>query len=262
MSDPTIGCRAAATTPPPSATSTTSGASTSSRPCRSPPRDRGQEPLDDRLLLGPVHLHPRPARGHVLPRAVGDLPHGGRRLADRLRDLVVRHVEHLAQHEHRPLGRVERLQHGEHRDRDALGELDVVGHVGAGEQRLGQPLADVVLAPPRQRAQPVERLPGDDPDEVGPRVAHLGPTVVAQVRPPQPGLLHDVLGVGRGAEHLVRDREEQAAVGDEGSSVMPATLRGSARASGGRPHDAAKPSDSMPRAMLVRAYRFASPNRR
>ena len=68
----------------------------------------------------------------------------------------------------------ERLEHGEHRDRDALGELDVVGDVGAGEQRLGQPLADVVLAPPRQRPQPVERLPGDDPDEVGARVAHLG----------------------------------------------------------------------------------------
>ena len=83
-------------------------------------------------------------------------------------------VEHLAQHEHRPLGRAEGLQHGQHRDRDALGELDVVGHVGAGEQRLGQPLADVLLAPPRQRAQPVERLPGDDPDQVGARVAHLG----------------------------------------------------------------------------------------
>src|SRR5690606_38278761 len=30
--------------------------------------------------------------------------------------------------------------------------------------------------------------------------------------PAQPALLHDVLGVRRGAEHLVRDREQQVAV--------------------------------------------------
>ena len=174
--------------------------------------DRGEEPVDDLLLLGAVDLHPRSPRGHVLARAVRDLPDRRRRLADRLGDLVVRHVEDLAQHEDRALGRRERLQHGQHRDRDALGELDVLGHVGAGEQRLGQPLADVVLAPAGQGAQPVERLAGDDPDQVGARVAHLG---VVDVRPPQPGLLDDVLGVGGRAEHLVGDGEEQAAVGDE-----------------------------------------------
>src|SRR5215203_7516527 len=106
--------------------------------------------------------------------------------------------------------------------RDALGELDVLGHVGTGVQRLGQPLPDVLLAPPRQRPQPVERLPGDDPDQVGPRVAHL---CAVDVGPPQPGLLDHVLGVSRRAEHLVGDGEEQAAVGEERvSSLMKRTL--------------------------------------
>ena len=45
--------------------------------------------------------------------------------------------------------------------------------------------------------------------------SHLVPGSVADVRPPQPGLLQDVLGVGRGIEHLVGDGEEQAAVLDE-----------------------------------------------
>ena len=67
----------------------------------------------------------------------------------------------------------ERLEHGQHRDRDALGELDVVGDIRTREQRLGQPLAHVVLAPPRHRAQLVERLPGHDPHEVRARIAHL-----------------------------------------------------------------------------------------
>jgi hypothetical protein len=109
----------------------------------------------------------------VLSGPVRDLPHGRLRLVDRRGDLGIGQVEDLAQHEDRALDRRQGLEHGEHRDRHALGQLDVVGHVGAGQQRLGEPLADVVLSPPRQRPQSVERLPGDDPDEVGPRVAHL-----------------------------------------------------------------------------------------
>jgi hypothetical protein len=41
-------------------------------------------------------------------------------------------------------------------------------NIGAREQRFRQPLADVLLAPPRERPHLVERLPRDDPDEVGP----------------------------------------------------------------------------------------------
>jgi hypothetical protein len=77
------------------------------------------------------------------------LVHGGR-------DLVVRDLEDLAQHKHRALGRRERLQHSEHRDRHPLGQLDVLGYVRTGEQGLGQPLADILLTPAAQRPEPVE----------------------------------------------------------------------------------------------------------
>src|SRR5215211_407409 len=212
-SRPTTGRRKAATSPPPSATSTTSGASTSSSTCRSPLRTR--------------------------------------RLVGSCSDLGVGHLEDLAQDEDRPFGGRKGLQHGQHRDRDALSQLDVLGHVGRGGQRLGQPLPDVLLAPPRQGPEPVERLPGDDPDQVGPRVPHLG---ALDVGPPQPGLLDHVLGVGGRAEHLVGDGEEQAAVGDERvvGHVVDAT------ASGLRSQAAEWPWDSMPNAVLVRVYRFAS----
>ena len=177
--------------------------------------DGGEEALDDLLLLRRADRHPRTPGLDVLASAVGDLADGGGRLPDRLCDLVVGDVEHLAEHEHGALGRGERLEHGQHGDRDVLGELDIGGDVGARQQWLRQPLADVLLAPSRHGPQPVQRLPGDDADQVGPRLAHLG---VVDVRPSQPRLLDDVLGVGRGAEHLVGDREQQAAV--EGEVVL------------------------------------------
>ena len=154
----------------------------------------------------------RSARRDVCPRPVRDLADRGRALVDGFRDLVVRQVEHLAQHEHRPLGRRERLQHQQHRHRDAVGQLDVLGHVGRGEQRLGQPGADVGLLAAAERTQPAERLAGGDPDQVCALIAH---GVEIDARPPQPGLLQDVLRVGGRAEHLVGDGEQQVAVGEE-----------------------------------------------
>ena len=150
--------------------------------------------LECRLLLGPVHLHPRPPRRDVLAGTVRDLPDRGRGLAHDLGDLVVWRLEHLVQHEHGPLGWTKGLQHGEHGDRDVLGQLGVLGHIGTGQQRLGQPFPDVLLPPAGHRSEPVQRLPGDDPDQIGPRVTHLR---LVHVGPPQPGLLDDVLGVGR-----------------------------------------------------------------
>ena len=104
------------------------------------------EPLEHRRVLGAVDPLPRAPGGHVLAGPVGDLAHGRGGAVDALGDLVVGHVEHLAQHEHRALDRREGLQHEEHRGRDAVGELDVVRDVRDGEQRLGQPRADVGLA--------------------------------------------------------------------------------------------------------------------
>ena len=140
----------------------------------------------------------------MLACAPRDLPHRGGGLADRLGDFAVRHIENLVEHEHGPLRRLERFKHGQHRHRDALRKLDIFGDVGAGQQRFRQPLTDVVLAAARQRSHLVERLPRDDPDEVRPRVMHLR---VIDVGPPQPGLLQDVLSVGRRPEQLVGDRE-------------------------------------------------------
>jgi hypothetical protein len=154
----------------------------------------------------------RPPRRDVRARPVRDLADGGRALVDRLCDLVVFEVEHLAQHEYRPLGRRERLEHQQHRHRDTLGQLDVLGHVGRGQQRLGQPRADVGLLAAAERAQPGESLAGGDPDQVRAEVAH--PAEI-HPRPAQPGLLQDVLRVGGGAEHLVGNGEQQVAVGEE-----------------------------------------------
>ena len=213
FSAPTIGRSAACLTPPPSLTRTTSGASTSSRPCRSPVSSaRWNDSSAARVSLGETTSRGRRASTCRRARcAIWRTAAGA--LVDRRRDLVVADVEGLAQHEDGALGRRERLEDEHHRHRHALGELDVLGHVRRGEQRLGQPGADVRLLAALHGAQPVERLPGRDPDQVGALVAHL---LQVDLDPPQPGLLQDVLGVGRRSEHLVGDGEEQVAVGDEG----------------------------------------------
>ena len=113
-------------------------------------QDVGREHVDERLEVAGVRPRPGTARargvlgavdalarapgGHVLAGPVGDLAHRCRGAVDALGDLGVGHVEHLAQHEHRPLDRGEGLQHQEHRGRHAVGELDVVGDVGDGER--------------------------------------------------------------------------------------------------------------------------------
>src|SRR5690606_5147051 len=120
----------------------------------------------------------------------------------------------------------------------------------------GQPLADVGLPAPGERAQAVERLARRDAHEVRPRVADLG---VVDAGPAQPRLLHDVVGVGRRAEHLVGHREEEAAVGREGVVVVVHAEEANLADAGarGKAHSAENSSDSMPRAMLLRVERLA-----
>ena len=82
------------------------------------------------------------------------------------RPAPVAEVEHVAEQEHRALGRRQRLQHEQHRRRQAVRQLEVLGDVGRGQQGLGQPRSDVVLPTPRDRAQPVEGRAGHDPHQV------------------------------------------------------------------------------------------------
>lgn len=140
------------------------------------------------------------------------LAYGGGTLVDGTGDLVVLDAEHFAQHEHGPLGGGQSVQDEQHRDRDTVGQSDVVRDVGCGQQRFGQPRAGVRLTPTPHGAQPGQRLPSDHPQEMG--------TVVADLRqvhagPPQPSVVEHVFGVGSRAEHLVRDGEQQVPVGDE-----------------------------------------------
>ncbi len=193
---------------------------------------------------------------------VGDLPHARRTLVDGFGELVVVEPEHLAQHEDRPLGGSQRLEDEHHRHRHAVGELDVLGDVAGGDERLGEPRTDVVLAAAGHRAQPVERGPAHDAHEEGARVTHLA--LVHRV-PLEPRVLDDVLGVGRGPEHLVGHGEEQAAV--SGERVTGPGLRGvhahetegtfgtafEGADRGASPHASANSSEPIPSAMLPRA---------
>ena len=113
-----------------------------------PGLERALERLQRRPGLARGDHLARAAGVDVLAGAVRDLAYGGRALVDGRRDLVVADVEDLAQHEDGALGRRERLEDEHQRHRHALGQLDVLGHVRRGEQRLGQPGADVGLLAP------------------------------------------------------------------------------------------------------------------
>src|SRR5699024_8056750 len=110
--------------------------------------------------------------------------------------------------------------------------------------------ADVLLATASDGAQSVERLPGHDAGEVRARLAH---TSAIRVVPADPRLLHDVLRVADGSVDLVRDREQQAAVGRElvGGHVPDDTASGSS-------HTSEYPWLSRPAAELKRDRMFSS----
>jgi hypothetical protein len=129
----------------------------------------------------------------VLLGAVEDLLAGGLAEVEDLADLAVLVLKGLTQHVHGPfLGR-QPLQEGEDRVRDGLALLGRVGraeHRVPAEQRLGQPSADVRLAPHPCRGQLVEAEVGEDLREPG--LGHLDPVDVGGV-PAQERLLHGVL---------------------------------------------------------------------
>lgn len=173
---------------------------------------RGHEPLGHLPLEARGDLGTGAAGLDMLAGAVGELPHRGGVAADHGGDLGVGVGEDLVQDEHRPLQRGERLQHHQQRERERVGPYGLVGGVGGGDERFGQPGPDVGLAAPAQRALVGERLVHRDAYEVGARMADL---VRILGRPRQPGLLQHVLGVGDAAQHVVDDGEQQFAMGGE-----------------------------------------------
>ena len=129
---------------------------------------------------------------------------GLRQLQDR-RDLVVRVVEGLPQY-------VRGALVGDSFSRtcsSASSSASARSAPSAGSlrsvDRVGQPRADVGLAPDPGRLGGVDREPGGRGGEEGGRFDHLGPVVAL---PADPDLLDDVLGLGGAAEHPVGDAEE------------------------------------------------------
>jgi hypothetical protein len=142
------------------------------------------------------------------------LPSVRLRRTDELGDLAVAVAERLAQHVRRTLGRGEAFeQHQQgHRHRLPLGdhlERAQVVQPRAGQDRLGQPLADVRLATSASGRQLSEAEVRDGPGQVGRRVVHPG---AISGLPAEPGFLQHFLGVGGRAEDPVRDAEHPASL--------------------------------------------------
>jgi len=89
------------------------------------------------------------------PGAAQDFPAGGDIPPDRAADLLEGEIERIAQDEDDALQRRKTLEHHEQREGNVL---RAHGRLVAGEDRLGEPLAHIVLAPRARVAQPVEAI--------------------------------------------------------------------------------------------------------
>ena len=172
----------------------------------------GEKPLGELLALLPRGLEPRAALPDVTPGPARELAHVVLALADDLRDLRIAVVEHVVQEQRGSLLGRQALEQHQHRQRQRVGHLGVLGWIvdAVGEDRLGQPLADVLLTPRARRAQLVDRQPGGDGGEVRARGGDLL-AVLDRPMDAQQRLLDDVLGFGDAAEHPVGNRERRRA---------------------------------------------------
>jgi hypothetical protein len=98
----------------------------------------------------------------------GDLAAVGRRALDDGRHLVVVVAEHVVEQEHGPLHRVQPLEHEEEGHRKGVGQLGRGRRVVVGDERLGQPRTDVLLAAALGRAQAVDGEAGGHRGQEGP----------------------------------------------------------------------------------------------
>ena len=205
---PKAGCLIAGASPPPSPCSSTSSASSASSASKSPFSRRREEAVRELLALLRARRRRRgshPARGGGRARrAAGRWPGSCRRS----RRPVVVVVEDVVQQEGGPLLRRQRLEHDQEGEGEGVGQLGLLGWIvgRALGDRLGQPLADVCLAPGAGRAQLVDRQSRRDGGGVGPGRGDVLAALDRGVHTEE-CLLHHVLRLAHAAQHPIGDRE-------------------------------------------------------
>ena len=150
----------------------------------------------------------------------GQLAAGRRGAADDLGHFGEGVAEDVVQDERDALGRGHRLEHDEEGHVDRLVEGDPVGRVGraaarpsadplrAVGQRLRDPFAHVALPPGPRRAEQVEADATGDRRQPGAGGLDGFLLLPGHGVPAGVGLLHDVLGVGQGAEEPVGEVDQ------------------------------------------------------
>jgi hypothetical protein len=168
------------------------------------------------LLAGGVE--PGLARVYVVPGPGGDLTAVRLGLVSDLGDLPEVIAEDLVEQEDGAFGRRQALQQDEERHGQGIGHLGALrgvlcGRRGhrvqlVGDQRLGQPSADVRFPADPGGPQVTDGQPGGDRGQVG--LGHFDAGAIAErTGQPQEGLLDDVLGIADAPGHPVGDREHQ-----------------------------------------------------
>ena len=113
-------------------------------------------------------------------------------------------IENLAKKKHGALRRVEPFQKNEKRDRQR-----VIRFGRRRNERLGQPLADVFLAPDAGRLQVIDAKARDDRDQERLRGSDV---VVGRFQPSNERFLQEIFGVGDAADHPISDGKEKTAI--------------------------------------------------
>ena len=155
----------------------------------------GEECLRQRQALLAIHRIARPGLPDVGPRPGGQLAAGGFLPPQRLGYLAIGLPEHVVQQEGRALERREPFQREHQRQGDILGLFGV-------QHRVGQPRADIGLAPPPCRFQLVEAQARHRAPQERPGRAHRG---AIGRQPAKETFLHRVFRVGDRTEHAIGD---------------------------------------------------------
>ena len=156
--------------------------------------------------------------GDALACAMHELTARGRRLAERLRDVVVVAIEDVVQHERSALLFAEPLEQRHEGDRQVAREFRVrLGrHDLDFRERLGQPRTEVRGPLRLRRAQPIDREPRDHGCQ--PRLGGAQLRRVLLV-PAQPRILQNILRIRAAAEHPIGDAEQPVAMAGEDLDV-------------------------------------------